>query len=98
MEKVKVELEVPKEIHEAGQVLGEIIIAAKEALKDGFQPGTDLPALLVAAVSKLPKAIDGIDKLPAEAVADPVGVAESLALNVSMVVKALLAKPQAPVA
>ena len=98
MEKIKVELMVPKEIHEAGQVLGEIIVAAKEALKDGFQPGADLPALLVAAVSKLPKAIDGIDKLPSEAVGDPVGVAESLVVNISAVVRSLLDKPAAPVA
>lgn len=66
MAKVKIELEVAKEAHELAQGLVEMVKAVKEAMKDGFQVGQDVPVIVSAAVQKLPAAIDGLDKLPEE--------------------------------
>lgn len=66
MEKMKVEVEVSKEAFELGQSLVGIVKAAKQALADGFQPGADLPVILISAVAELPKGIEGVQKLGEE--------------------------------
>jgi len=91
MEKMKLEVEVPKEMHELMVGLAKIVKASKLALKDGFQPGQDLPAVLVAAVAELPAMVGGLDKLPEEAKEDVAGFIKAGVLGVSEVVSAALA-------
>lgn len=66
MEKVKVEVEVSKEAFELVEAVAKLVETASIALKDGFQPGTDLTLIFGGSLADLMKGIDGIDKLPAE--------------------------------
>ena len=78
MEKVEVKVELPKETYELCKALGAVAAATKQALADGFQIGTDMPAIITSAVMELVPAIQGVDKLDDEAKADPVGVAQAV--------------------
>lgn len=66
MEKVKIELECAKEAFELGRALETLVIAVKDAMKDGFQVGQDIPVIITAAITQLPPALDGLGKLPEE--------------------------------
>lgn len=90
MEKIKIEVEVSKEAHEVGVALLGVLKAVKLALADGFQVGQDLPVLITAAISELPKAIEGVDKLPEEAKQDTVAFIKALTLPVADMVEVLL--------
>lgn len=68
----KHELEVPKETYEIGEALSSMVSATAKALEDGWQPGQDIPAILVSPVSKLGAALDGIQKVPGEFIEAPV--------------------------
>lgn len=68
---MKVELECAKETLELCQGLAKFAAAVKQALADGWQPGTDLPALITATVADLVPALQGVDQLPAEVAASP---------------------------
>lgn len=92
MEKVTLSVEVPKEAHELAQALVNVVKASKSALKDGFQAGQDLPAILVAAVAQLPVALDGVQKLPEEAKVDPVAFSQAFVLAAAEIVAELLKK------
>jgi hypothetical protein len=81
MEKVIKQVEVMKEADELVQALVSIVKAVKTALKDGFQPGADLPAIIVSAVASLPSALEGVQKLPEEAKADPVAFTQAFVLG-----------------
>ena len=70
MATVKKEIELPKETAELADAVGGVVKAVKAALADGWQMGTDLPAIAVAAVGLLGPAISGIEKLPEEFKAD----------------------------
>lgn len=66
MEYVDKQVKVAKEMYEVFQAVGMIVDAAKAALKDGWQPGTDIPMVLMAAMPALGTAIQGMDKIPVE--------------------------------
>jgi hypothetical protein len=63
---MKLEREVSKEMHELIQAVVKIIEASKVAMKDGFQAGSDVPAVVMASMPAMMQAIGGIDKLPEE--------------------------------
>lgn len=96
--KQSVSVEVSKEAHELGVGLVEVVKAVKLALADGFQPGADLPAIVVAAVAKLPPAIEGLDKLGGELAEDPVAFVRAFALSGSDIASLFVKKPDAPTA
>ena len=91
MAKVKVELEVAKEAHELVQGVVELVKAVKEAMKDGFQVGQDLPVIVAAAVQKLPPAIDGLDKLGDE-LKDPGSFAKAMVVGAADLVEVFVKK------
>lgn len=95
MSVLKVEQEVLKESYELGEGLAKLVLAVKKALEDGFQPGQDLPVFVTAALTELPKMVDGLDKMGDEA-KDPVLMAKSLSLPLFDMVQGLLAKKEAP--
>lgn len=95
MQKVKVELEVSKEAHELAQGLVEMVKVVKEAMKDGFQVGQDLPAIITAAIAKLPPAIEGLDKLPEE-LKDPGAFAKAMVVAASDLVEVFVKKEELP--
>lgn len=92
MELKKVEVEVTREAHELGEAIAKIVLATKQALADGFQPGMDLPAVVMVAFNELPKAIDGLDKLDDEAKGSIKAFSLALALPVMDAVESLLKK------
>ena len=77
---VKIETEVPKEVHELAKALYKITESAKVATDDGWQTGTDLPLVLGTAASELLVAMQGVEKLGEEAKEAPALFSKALAL------------------
>jgi hypothetical protein len=92
MEQVKLEVLVPKEVHELGAGLVKFVGAMKQALKDGFQPGMDIPVIIATAMNDLIPAFDGIDKVGGELAADKAGFAKALGLSLADLVEAVAKK------
>lgn len=61
-----VTVQVSKESYELGQGVVKFLAALKQALKDGWQPGSDLPILLNAAILDLVPGFQGVEKLGLE--------------------------------
>jgi hypothetical protein len=83
---MKLEIDVPKETYELADGLVKLIDAVRTALKDGWQPGTDLPAIATSAFAILPPAIAGFDQLGAEFKADKGKLVLALAVAVDKIV------------
>lgn len=87
MAKVKVEVEVSKEASELANAVAGIVKATRVALKDGFQPGTDIPAVVVQALALLPDAIAGVDQMGAELAEDKGAFVLAFALAIDDMLK-----------
>jgi hypothetical protein len=66
MELKTLTLELPKETLEMGEAIQNILIATATALKDGWQPGTDVPVVITATIANLGTAVAGAQNIPAE--------------------------------
>ena len=64
--KVTESVELPKELNDIRIAIVALVKAVKEAGKDGFQVGTDIPAIVMAAYKPLADAINGASSIPAE--------------------------------
>jgi len=84
-------VQVSKEADELMVAIAAITKATKVALKDGFQAGQDIPAIVAVAFTQLLTAIDGIDKLPEEAKSELGALMRAASLGVVDVVEAALA-------
>lgn len=96
--KLVVSREVTKEAYELGQGLLGMVEAVKTALADGWQTGTDLPAILTASFANLVPAIQGCDQLPAEAKEDLAPFIRGLTVSVEDIAFVFIKKSEAPVA
>lgn len=97
MEIVKVETEVTKEVHELGLAVKGVIKAYKDATADGWQSGTDIPAILMASFQKLSVAIEGVEKVGGEFKEEPLKAALGVLLPVAEGIEMLIRKDeQAP--
>ncbi len=67
IEKKKIEVEVSKEAYELMEGLHGMVKSIQEALADGWQAGQDIPKIVMDSISILMPAVDGADKIPAEA-------------------------------
>jgi hypothetical protein len=94
MEKIKIESEVPKELHELVSVLVEMIVLTKEQLKDGFQLDKDLGPILALAVSKLPLAVEGMEKISEEIKQDLPGAIKAISIESANLLSAFLVKKE----
>lgn len=92
--KLKVESEVSKEAHELALAVCNVVRAVKAAMADGFQAGTDLPLIITAAITQLPPAIEGLDKIIDEAKESPLALAKAVSLPVLDLVEDLLKKDE----
>lgn len=90
METKKLEIEVPKEINEVGECIKAILIASATALKDGFQPGQDIPVILASAFGGLMTAIGDCQKIPEEFTTLPVGASLGILLPVAQGVEEMI--------
>lgn len=66
METVDVTLKCAKETYELGKGLEGVLLAVQKALKDGWQPGTDLPAIAIESLQALGPAVQGVEKIADE--------------------------------
>lgn len=89
MEKIEKVVSLPKEWSEVGDALVGVAQAVKAAKADGWQPGTDIPAVVMASMGLLAKALDGAQNLPAEAKESPAGAIKALALAATDVFETL---------
>lgn len=64
---IKKEVEVSKEADELAESVYKLVKSSKKHTEDGFQAGTDLPAIVMENLQSLMKGIDGMDKMNAEA-------------------------------
>lgn len=94
MQLVKIETEVTKEVHEIGLAVKKIIAAYKEATKDGFQAGADVPAILMASYQDLITAISDAEKSSGEFDAEPVKAAMGALIPLSEGVEMLMEKKE----
>lgn len=66
MEYVDKQVKVSKEFYEVFSAVGMVVDAYKTAMKDGWQPGMDIPTIVLGAMPALGLALTGMDKIPAE--------------------------------
>ena len=82
-----IQVAVPKEIYEAGLGLAAFINVCRQALKDGFKAGDDIPAILTSAMTDLLPHLQAITAMEEEFKADEIAAANALlqALVIPMV-------------
>lgn len=78
---MEVRIVVAKETYELGLGLAGFVKAVKRSVADGWQPFTDIPVAVSAAVSHLAPALQGADKIVSEAKNDPGAFAHALVLS-----------------
>ena len=94
MAKIKIETEVSKETYELGVGLGRVVAKMREALKDGWQTGSDLPVAVSAAITDLVPAVEGIDQIDDEIKEDPAAFSRAIVIPMSDVVAEALTKEE----
>lgn len=94
MERIQFTEDVPKEIHELNMGLLNLTKAVKQALADGWQPMTDVPVIVMAAIHDLGPAVQGLEKVDDEFGEDMPGAVMSGGWLVSKII-ALFKKPKA---
>jgi hypothetical protein len=85
----KVQVDVTKEGYELMQGVAKFVGALALALKDGWQMGSDLPVVVAATLGDLVPALQGVEKLPAEAVGETGPFAMGMLVGVADIVKAV---------
>lgn len=81
MPKINVEISVSKESYELAQGSVKVVKALKEALKDGFQPGQDVPAIVSAVIADLIPAVQGMDQVALESQEDEKAFVQAFVLS-----------------
>lgn len=87
MAKQMVSVEVSKEMYELGMGLAQVIDAVKQATADGWQPGTDIPAIVVQAIAIIPPALQGVDQIKNELAEDKAAFMNAVALPIADIIK-----------
>jgi hypothetical protein len=77
--------------------LKKFVVAVKKSLEDGWQPGTDISAVIASAISELVPAMQGVEQLPAEFVMEKEEFITGLGISVKEIVLELLKAPPVPV-
>ncbi len=95
VEMVQETFDAPKETKEVKDALVAIVKVTKEALADGWQAGTDLPAIITVAAAHLLTAVDGMNKIPMEYNEARGGFIKTLGVGMGDIADALL-PPVAP--
>jgi len=87
-----VQVPVSKAAHEVASLLSSLVVETKKALDDGFQPGSDLPVVVLALVTKLPAAVADFSQLGPEFKQDPEQFLNAFLIEASKIVGALVKK------
>lgn len=94
MELKTIETQVTKEVHEIGLGVKGVIQAYKTATADGWQPGEDIPKILIDAYQPLLTAINGAEKSSEEFNEEPVKAVMGALIPLAEGVELLMEKPQ----
>lgn len=94
MDYVDIQFKGAKETHEIGVAVKGVIAAYKQAVADGWQAGTDIPAILMASYGKLTDAIDGANKIGDEFKGEPVKAAMGMLVPLAQGVELLIEKDE----
>ena len=89
---IKREVELPKEVDELADGFADIAVKIIEVTEDGFQVAEDSSVIIMESVGKLPKMIDGVDKIDDEGEEMPYSFALAWAISGKKVYKALRAR------
>lgn len=81
----KIEVDVSKETYEFMDGLSQFVGAMKKSLSDGWQPGSDIPALISAAITNLVPAFEGMDKIKTELAEDKSSFIKGLAIGSALI-------------
>lgn len=92
MPKLKLEVEVSKEAYELSTGVKNCILSIRKALKDGWQPGQDMPVIFQAVIADLVPAVQGIDSLSLESKEDLSAFIKAFSLPVQDLAAELLKK------
>jgi len=96
MEKVQVTLDLPKESFELAEGIKKLALSLKEHMKDGFQPITDVPAVVMENLNSMGAALAGIDKIKEEKDEAMASVIKAFALAGADIAEAFLKKAEEP--
>lgn len=91
MATIEVTAEVSKEGYELGQGLVKFSDAIVKALKDGWQPGQDLPIVMLSALHDLVPALEGAQLIAKELGEDTAGLVRGLGITCGDLVEVLKA-------
>lgn len=85
---------LPKAANQLSKALIEgLVVDAYKALRDGLQPGADIPALLAAVVSAFSASVGQIPNLPEALRQDALGSGEALVISALEAAKKIRALP-----
>ncbi len=83
MSNVSIKTNVSKETYELVIGLAGFVGEIKSCLADGWQPGTDIPIVMSAAISNLVTAVQGLELIKIEAKEDPAAFSRALSIGLS---------------
>ena len=92
MSKKIVNVEVSEKAHDLMAAMAEITALSKQALKDGFQPGQDIPVVLLGAVAKFAVIVGAIQAVDDEIKEDMGAFLAAVGLGAKDIVAVLLKK------
>ena len=87
---IDVPVRCAKETVELGQGLAAFVYELKKAVADGWNPLSDVPAVISAAITKLVPAMQGVDKVKDELAEDKASFVNAAVVAGAAVVGALL--------
>jgi len=90
MSKAQVQVEVEKEVYDLLSAVAKFVAAAKQSLKDGFQAGSDIPAIVLAAYQDLLPAVQLIGQVPGDFQEDKAAFVKAVELGGADIVAAAL--------
>ncbi len=88
--KLKINVEVSKESYELSKGVGDLVLAIKACVQDGWQPGRDIPIIVSEIIGRLVPALQGVDKIKEEFAEDKGAAVLALTLPLVEVVNSLI--------
>lgn len=92
MTKKVVSVEVSDKAYDLGQSFKKLVGAADKALEDGFQPGQDVPVIVLSAAAEVVTIVEAIKAAGGEAKEDLAAFIAALGLGVKDIAAQLLKK------
>lgn len=89
-----VETLVNAQAHGFGNALASFVEKLDKALEDGWQPGTDLPPILSAALTDLAPQVTKFSEIKQAFELDPVYSGKAMSLAAARIVEAIITKPE----